>query len=496
MWNFKIYHHVVACCQLALLFAVSMCIHVSAHDSVNGQEFTFDLPETLPYPEYVERVISGYPESLYAGDIFYLKISQKNITNTPFVTCSDPFVEPLSRQNVLICITSDVTDEEFFYYPAGISDLPFTFASYELEIQPGYSLTVCYPMEMPSQESMQHPFWKSIMEKMGPDGIVCKITVMLTNSFVRFPERYTRNIFPPQRDDFDSDRGIVHVTSHHIRIRPRLEQEQWILVKWMEASQPLECPETVVGYPINDVIWYRASVHRYHPNQNASDGPETMLGRLRYTYSRPPTEGYLATSDEWKNLEEYFASSTLRDEIHWCRMLLDYYHTSNPEDRVLKRRALAEWIDSLPTSQQMAFASELAVSLSPSYNEHSPEIHNQTSELMKMFYSRMTSESQWRIYAKSREYPPPFGEGDGNIKVFHEILDPPEYYMNLRKNNQHSTDGEGFRLWKFGIYYIIAKYEGKTEFEKIILTNKYSFSMHVPVAEFEKDDLEYIEFLK
>ena len=89
------------------------CLHVFLwpllwypQSTIRSEEFHFDLPETLPYPEYVERNIIGYPQNLYWGDMFYIKVSQKNISESPFVVFDTPLAVPFSRRNIFMAVTS------------------------------------------------------------------------------------------------------------------------------------------------------------------------------------------------------------------------------------------------------------------------------------------------------------------------------------------------------------------------------------------------------
>lgn len=475
-------------------FLISAAFFSLQYNTIKSEEFHFDLPETLPYPEYVERDIVGYPQELYWGDCFYLKGTQKNISKQPFLVFDAPLASYYSRRNVFLILTSDVTDEKFCYYPAGIYDPSLLYSARERLIRPGHSVSVCYPMEIPSQEGMLHPFWKTIKEKLTPEGVKCKLTVMLTDNFVRFPERYTG--FYPFNEN-------IHVTSHEILIKPRPEKEMLLLREWQENFSPSKLTITRKFADNQEIVWYTDTMHLYDSdrrlykkdvtNVDVNGQGISVFQFRRATNSWPPVALRLNTLDKWKNLEDSFSPSTLRDEIQWVRMQLDYHNASDSE-RPIRKKELMQWISTLPDPQQTALVSGLANQFYKKFfrDENETEsFRKMKDDLIKSFYGKMTTDIQIQCVEKLSELQHPWGEQDVRPYVYYEILDPPEEYLSLRNSNK--TDEGGFRLWKFGIYYFKAKYEGKTEQGDIILKDRFGSSYAIPLKEFEETDLKYLD---
>ena len=463
--------------------------------TLKSEEIVFDLPETLPYPEYVERTIIGFPQQLYWGDIFYLKVVQKNVTDTPFVVYDAPLADPFSRRNVFVSVSSDVTDERFNYYPAGIYDPNVSFNASEKIICPGHSVTVCYPLEIPSQEAILHPFWTAIEKNLGPEGIQCKLTVMLTDNFVRFPERYTQ-IYPYNTN--------IHYTSHEILIKPRPEKEMLLLQKWQETNPPYKLAVSRKFESKQDTVWYTDCLHFYDSNRQrlknddicvSFNGQEVSLFEiLRLTNSRPPIMLCPNTPEKWRKLEEFFIPSTLRDEIQWVRMQMDYY-CAEDSDRPIRKMELIDWISSLPKSQQTAYVSGIGNEFYRIYlniKGKNNEYEEMKNDLMRPFYDIMTTEIQLQLHAGLSDMQHPWGDKqDIAPYVFYEFLEPPERYLNLRKENK--TDENGFRFWKFGIYYFKAEYVRKTDQGNIVLRDRFGTNVHIPRNIFEKYDLTFID---
>jgi len=362
----------------------------------------------------------------------------------------------------------------------------------ETQINPGYSYSVCYPIELPSREAQSHPFWEEIEKKMTPEGIACKVTIILTDNFVRFPERYYQ---------FSNKDRHFYSMSKSIVLKPRPESEAKLFHNWRDTILPQK-PRIVTNKLEIDhrgKEWYTALPQFYDSNHHLLNEeifqvfldhrPYDIFEFTRLTISRPPMVSLPRDIGEWRYLENSLVPSTFRDEVQWVRMQLEYYGAKNEVECSKIRDELVKWFRSLPESQRTAFASTLISSQFRSNEKYDEFFCRRKYALIETFYYEMTSETQWRFFKVHPKLTPPWGVQEGYTRVFCEILDPPSKYVELRQKCKE--DNEGLRLWKFGIYYLIAKNEGKTESEDIILKNTFGFTMSVPIVEFDSYDLSY-----
>jgi len=287
------------------------------------------------------------------------------------------------------------------------------YSASEKLINPEHSVAVCYPMEFPSQEGLLHPFWKAISENLTQEGVNCKLTVMLTDNFVRFPERYTQ-LYP-----FNAN---IHTTSHEILVKPRPENEMRLLQQWQEANPHYKLRVSPRFESKQDIIWYIDRIHVYDSNQKLLKNEDInieingqnicIFQLMRATNSRPPVAFFPKTSEEWKHLEDSLVPSTLRDEVQWIRMQLDYYCAKNSE-RSMKKNELVDWISSLPEPQQTVFVSSLGNQFYKRFMNDRTETETfgeMKNDLINSFFEKMTSEIQIQQYTDSDKLQHPWGK--------------------------------------------------------------------------------------
>lgn len=183
-------------------------------------------------------------------------------------------------------------------------------------------------IECPPLEDWNDPFWKELREKMTPEGVVCKIEM----------SHY--------------DRGF----SFNVLVKPRLSSELDLLEGWFKST-PSEL------YPKKSKWWNRKLTwETFLDDRSVELSPVIIKNKsypvyffMRYGSRKPGVPNVPKTVEEWKLLEDRFQPSTLRDEITFARMQLEYYGAENLKVRDEKLNSLVRWIQSLPVPQNSVY---------------------------------------------------------------------------------------------------------------------------------------------
>lgn len=201
-----------------------------------------------------------------------------------------------------------------------------------------------------------------------------------------------------------------------LKIRPRRSEENRILAEWLQRANHVEQPK------IGTQIGLLESLRIQHPEwgketlepirQNVLYRPLTDFQPVKMTI-RPPEEQFAPmtrlnslagvpvmplNAREWKELEDRFEPSTLRDEIQFLRMVSEVFESSREDETSLN--ALLEWLRERPLPQR--------ISMTARYLEMRPQlalhrIENEISYHRKKIQALERCRSQW--HARGNRFP-------------------------------------------------------------------------------------------
>jgi hypothetical protein len=167
-------------------------------------------------------------------------------------------------------------------------------------------------------EDLHTPFWQDVQKNLQQQG----------------KEMELRVEFRPYFDD-------PSVLSEKIKIQPRKENEMKLLEEWHRNTP-----------------WYLFPTlnldERYNRNSKKDDSEKWIRKKVKVGYSYDAPQVFLRLRNlypcypnlpedwgGWKELEEKFEPSTLRDEIRWTRICYQYCATE--DDKVLDE--LKSWLE-------------------------------------------------------------------------------------------------------------------------------------------------------
>jgi len=334
---------------------------MDAEQKENGSENPqAERISTRPFVD-VEITSCLYPSELFFGDTCYCQVTRTNNTKEPFVVQDTLPVSQISipgYQDTWFIISTEGIEEDYTIVPEVCMHRDNSWSTGEAYVRPGTSLPTSYPLELPPLEAMEHPFWEKLREKMTPEGIKCTLSIKLPERYVTNRRKYSRQMMSQIKY---SPRYTV--ITHEFLIKPRPEKELALLDIWLRDTTKQFLP------PLSRTLgeWDTQEWRDFEKNGYRQSGDNFVIinGQkynpwcfIRDGNRKPPAPICPTTPEGWLELENSLVPSTMRDEIRFSRMLMDYFGAKG-DVQVQKRDELVQWLKSLPEPQSMSMTSNL-----------------------------------------------------------------------------------------------------------------------------------------
>jgi hypothetical protein len=428
-----------------------------------------DESNTLP----IQQRLVIFPKELFWGDTIYTAVYSKNISiNTieglknyqlPLVYQKPMFNASINIEGTTILRYKWITE----YDTTAYHDVLLLTS----HLLPGTKNDFCKgSFEFPPLEDMEHPFWKEVLSKMTPDGVCCRL---------HFEYEYWDSSLQLQMMNVDEE----------IRIKPRPESEMALLKKWYKNTPEKLFPIVKGNRKIpknNDSLF---SNYRTNITVGGLRGNDPW-SFIRLGYRKPSDSNCPTTIEGWRELESGLIPSTMRDEICLIRMQLEYYGTSDQATSDLKRKALGDWLKSLPESQQSVMISYL-VDLS-SWYQGKNTLRPKYIELLHELYDLLDNHGKRVAYSLDKKFPSLVGKQ----KTIEEIIKPMEAELAMRDTGKEPEDG--FRVWKIhspngNEYLFVAKFNSLTDDNALEFMSRDGRRVLFEMALLDIKDIIYIE---
>ena len=296
--------------------------------------------------------VEFWPTEIYFGDPVYVAAIDQNASDSPIYY----FGAHRDRrfEDCIIASFPSISYEYFWSIPRA----PWNVKNY---IPDQTVLTVLKPngkhlntrlrLEFPPLQSMDDPFWKAFEEAMPPEGLTCRLAVVV--------------------DYRDSDnKDFKKTLTQDIHIKPRPREERELLAKWFK--------ETKSKLPTRDADG--ALSPSDYPSEfdiDAHGADDIRIGWSKYNpwvfipygYRQPSIPNCPTTIEGWRELESSLAPSTMRDEIRLVRLQLEYYAASKGEATEKAKEELLAWLDGRPVAQRATMVYGLFKLPMPKYAE-------------------------------------------------------------------------------------------------------------------------------
>ncbi|MBP5621546.1 MAG: hypothetical protein J6X44_05980, partial [Thermoguttaceae bacterium] len=229
----------------------------------------------------------------------------------------------------------------------------------------------------PPSEDGEVPVWKELKRKLTIDGIVCKL--QLTNYYY---------------DLGDSGKPCLceETLTQDILIKPRSEKESLLLEKQrvkaleLQAARNERRDKKFVFSPSEEEDGYIALKGKEY-------APSHFVGEALGMSLVPDNP---KTLDGWRELNASLADGTLRDEISFTRLLLEYFAADEGEKTELAEKELLDWLNALPDVQREFFLRKI-VNEGASFFYQTP-FADKSRALLRALYDSLDDNCRLRVY--------------------------------------------------------------------------------------------------
>jgi len=272
----------------------------------------------FPHPEFV---LKCYPETVMPGDMLYFTIVAKN-PHAKSIYITDSFILCTNDIQIRLKDSENQTQRLLFEGPA----LDFSRFLQPAEIKSGDSRVIAVAaINVLPLEDLKKPFWEKHLENLSSSGTKFSFCATLT-PYLSVDEYGT-----------DCDGGLTFTLETPLVMKPRQEKEMALIRKCYDET-PKELFPTPYG---------RREPQRKIPSAKRLRLPNIIVKGEKVPQSQfalsdnhyPAYPNAPETWQGWKELEENLTPSTMRDEIRFTRILIQYCDTE--DEGVLKE--LKDW---------------------------------------------------------------------------------------------------------------------------------------------------------
>ncbi|MDR1477366.1 MAG: hypothetical protein LBJ00_00310 [Planctomycetaceae bacterium] len=299
--------------------------------------FAVTMLSSLGYGDEIKNnvvtSVDVFPREVEMCDSIYFSVNYLNNTDYPIESgLHHGFVFTNPDAFVLKCfIVVGGRTWEFIPYVPFIATADF-FGKPDLP--PKSCVRYCYKIRVPDLENLQDSFWSDLSSNLSRESkeVILQIVLGTHHEFQTIKSGSKLLIF-----------------NEKLKIKPRNDKEMNIITSWYKNT-PVEI--LPIPHPINTQSTYSISKrkidrdYRVFLRKTGIDDRLQFILRLgdRYPYYPNLPEDWQG----WKKLEESFEASTLRDEIRWTRICVQYCTTG--DDKVLDE--LKTWLEKMNPIQR------------------------------------------------------------------------------------------------------------------------------------------------
>ena len=320
------------------LVVIVICVFVKSDVSENSQKIIklqasdSSLVVCDKQPNVVQVSYKLCAPQVYYGDALYVSETVENISDKT-QTVADHTVnghsiwdlQPIYCFGKISCdgITQSY-EWRFETYEAVVLDL----ASVWVDLSPAEALYYKpFRLEFPPLEDWNAPFWKELRESLPPEGRICTLEL---------PRRFTIQVL----------------------VKPRPKEEMTILEEWYRKTPHELFPKSILNNQKAVFEFGEDSPLKNYPLQVGSE--QCSPWQVLILGNRKPNAPNLPdTLSGWRELEERFKPSTIRDEITFARLHLEYLSESDANASDLKLKELVDWVRARPEPQRVVFTTFL-----------------------------------------------------------------------------------------------------------------------------------------
>lgn len=416
----------------------------------------------------VRHTVEIFPKEIYFGDTIYFIAYDENLSEEMIPRFTNLSARDLDGHmyGFSATLSCDTTSKTYTSIAELRTNLHLRMSFPFKDFQPGEKriFRKAY-IELPPLEDWEDPFWKDIRDKMPPEGI--KLTLSVKHA--RFIEE-------------TQPRAVA--ISEEILIKPRPASEMALLQKWYENTPEKLFPKVEGNRKVPHDMDLKSSGKSNIKVAGKRYDPWMFI---RLGNRKPSDPNNPTTLAEWRKLESGLVPSTMRDEIRFTRLQLEYYDAEKGAKTDNAKTELVDWLKSLPEVQRNVMISSL-VSNQSRFLKTALEEKNR--ELLRSLHDQMDLGCQERAYYTDRTLPAP--KCVKIIRPFMEVVEPTAEDLALGSKDLP----DGFRIWDatgdVGPTRMVAKYvELKENEDTLVLKNREGLSFNLVFSALNEDDKQH-----
>ncbi|MBQ9798809.1 MAG: hypothetical protein IJO40_02580, partial [Thermoguttaceae bacterium] len=293
-------------------------------------------PRQEPFAIETRNVV--WPQEAFFGDAVYFAAIDRNVSSTLGGAWSVHNMEYLKRHfaSAVVVEAEGIDAKHRFFHEFN----PFDTIAPRPEdpktlLPPDAERTYAqFAIEFPPLEDWNDVFWTAVREKLAAEK---RVVLHIKLSYWRGGAQW---------DTVESD----------IVLKPRPEKEMELISSWRDATPSDLLPERVGQHTLKETPRSDdySQIARSGFEAIALDGSDENFSPwlfARVGNRKPGDPNNPTTLDGWRELENKFAPSTLRDEITFVRLQLEYYAASQGAETEAASKALLAWLTARPEAQ-------------------------------------------------------------------------------------------------------------------------------------------------
>ena len=312
---------------------------------------TFPVEERQASPREevrsMEPSVTIYPSEVFFGDSIFLRHHDKNVGEKTAYTNAVPMIYDYQYVGQRYRVTAEGVPGEYVPMWESLTSGHGDWGPSRVTLNPGETgVTEGIELELPPLEDWDTEFWRAVRENLPPEGRKLTITVHLL----------------PWMNGLRSE-----PLSAEILLKPRPEAEMKILEDWYRLTDHEDFPEErnlLYAYLVKGPRKGKTASGWYEKGSSLELGGKTFRQSqfLRFPHRKPPMDLAPKTLGEWRKLRDSFGESSLRAELEFTVLVMEYYNAyrpDNPAPQREKREEICRWILAQPEVLQPWWAKRM-----------------------------------------------------------------------------------------------------------------------------------------
>ena len=423
-----------------------------------------------------EEALAGYsveifPKEIYLGDTIYLTVYYENRSNEDLSVYTNDGILQNHYSFKQIWLSSPSLGK-YRWIPERPSIALSRLAGSYKTVKPGEKCPVQkISLQFPPLEDWNDQLWPRLRTMIRKEDAVCQLHIKC-GYYVSTLEKTSPEL----------------VCDVLVKARP--EDETALLEQWFKDT-----PETL--FPVIDgdrKVPYRGSLESSNESNITINGEEHNPWHFIRLGNRKPSEPNNPTTLEgWRDLEASLTPSTMRDEIRFTRLQLEYYSAEQGEASEIAKAELVDWLKSLPEVQRTGMTTFLVLTRGVFYET---PLRAKNRELLRTIYDMLDVCGQKAVCnfesIKYNDYtltPPP------GVKV---LLPPSKFGSPTEEELAYGSKDlpSGFRIWDLTVDAVPTKYvaqfvELKESSNILVLKNREGRLFNMVFSMLSEEDQEH-----